>query len=455
MMSRWHNPAAPLLLALALVSCTGEKPVDTGVVCADPTASAGADLTITLGATATLDGSASTVCDTTVDQALYTWTFEQVPTGSAIDVTALSDNASNTAIAPVFAPDATGDYVLALVVSDPNGESSADYVVVSVVSGDQPPTADCGPDITGTVSVESVFDGTGSSDPEGAQLEYTWTLTSAPACSALDSTDLHNSSGATPSVVPDCDGGYTVSLVVSDGVNYSSPDICYLSVGSDNHWPVADAGDSLELGGCADNPLRLDGFGSYDEDGDSLTYAWTLYQAPVGSTVTDANFDDPTAPDPGFTWDIGGEYIFQLQVYDGEIWSDPDLVTVYIDEEGLNRSPIANAGDDQVIEEEADCTASSYIWSCEDCSASWVELDGSASTDPDGDRLNYTWSESTRTLVFSSPNSSITRATVPSQSATYGSASTMVFTASLDVRDCAESDVDTVTINYSCEGTAN
>jgi hypothetical protein len=31
----------------------------------------------------------------------------------------------------------------------------------------------------------------------------------------------------------------------------------------------------------------------------------------------------------------------------------------------------------------------------------------------------------------------------------------MVFTASLEARDCAESDVDTVTINYSCEGTAN
>ena len=451
---RWTTVLAPALVSLALIGCTGEEKVDSGVVCDDPVANAGADQSVTLGATVTLDAAASTVCDVTVEEAVYTWTVDQVPAGSAVDDSALSDNATNTAIAPSFVPDVDGDFVLSLVVSDENGESAADYAVIAVVTGDQPPVADCGPDISGIVDEQATFDGTGSSDPEGADIDYTWTLTAAPACSSLTSTNIYNNAGPTPSLVPDCDGSYTVSLVVSDGVNYSDPDICYLTVGSDNNWPVADAGDSQDLGGCADNPVELDAYGSYDEDGDSLTYEWSVYSAPAESAVTDANFDDNTAAAPQFTWDVAGEYTFQLQVNDGTVWSDPDLVTVSIDDADNNRRPIANGGDDQEIAEEADCTSASYLWTCDDCQASWVELDGSASTDPDADSLRYTWAEATRTLVFSAPASSITRATVPSQPATYGSASSTQFEVSLTVEDCAESDEDTVLINYSCEGVA-
>ena len=56
---------------------------------------------------------------------------------------------------------------------------------------------------------------------------------------------------------------------------------------------------------------------------------------------------------------------------------------------------------------------------------------------------------------FSAPSSAITRATVPAQSATYGSASSITFDVSLTVEDCAESATDNVTINYSCEGTSD
>ena len=452
MTHRWHSALAIFLLSAA---CDGEIKEDTGVICQDPVAVAGDDQSVTLGTTVQLDATGSSVCETTAGTETYTWSFTQVPPGSAVDDSALSDNATTTATTPLFLPDVTGDFVLTLVVEDGNGPSSADYVVVSVLSGDEPPVADCGPDLTGTVDEASTFDGSGSYDPEGARLTYTWSLTASPSCSDLASSDLRNNAGATPSLVPDCEGSYTVSLVVDDGVYYSDPSICYLTVGDDNESPVPDAGDNETLGGCADNPLGLDGYGSYDPEGDDLEYLWSVYSAPAGSAVTDANFDDVSSAAPEFTWDIAGEYMFQLSVYDGQVWSEPDVVTYLIDEAGNNSSPIANGGDDQVIEEEADCTSQSYIWECGDCASTWVELDGSASTDPDGDSLTYTWAESTRTLVFSAPSSAITRATVPAQSATYGSASTITFDVSLTVEDCAETATDTVTINYSCEGTSD
>ena len=451
---RWSILLAVPLACLGLTACDTGKEEDSGVICADPIASAGPDQGITLGATVTLDGTGSTICESTLETATFNWSFEQVPVGSAVDNSSLSDNATNSASAPSFVPDTVGTYVISLVVSDGNGDSPADLMVVTVESGDTPPVADAGPDLMGTEDEETIFDGSASYDPEGAELEFVWALSSVPSCSALENEDLHNNATSTPSIVPDCAGSFVVSLVVGDGIHWSDPDFAYLTVGDANEAPVPDAGESQELGGCAPNPLPLNGFASYDPDGDALTDEWSLYSAPAGSAATDADFDDVSLPDPSFSWDIAGSYTFQLQVYDGTIWSEGSLVTVLIDEEGNNRSPIANAGDDMVISVEADCTSQSYLWTCDDCSASTIELDGAASSDPDDDILTYTWAETTRTVSFSAPNSAITRVTVPAQPATYGSAVSTQFEVSLTVEDCAESDVDTMVIDYSCEGVA-
>jgi hypothetical protein len=200
--------------------------------------------------------------------------------------------------------------------------------------------------------------------------------------------------------------------------------------------------------------MPLDGTGSYDPEDDELSYSWSLYAAPSASTVTDADFDDPTLPSPHFDWDVPGTYTFQLQVNDGELDSAPDLVSITIGESADNRAPIANAGESQEIDETADCTSSSYVWTCEDCSAVDIELDGSASRDPDDDSMSYTWSESTGTVTFAARYSALTDATIPAQSAAYGTANSITFDVTLEVADCEESDADTVQILYSCTGEA-
>ena len=443
-----------LALVLIASACTGDKTVDSGVVCVDPVASVAEVPTVTLGATVTLDGSGSEICSKYSESAVYTWAIEQVPAGSAVDESSLSDNKSNSASQTSFIPDMTGDYVWTLQVSDSMADSATEYVVVNVVSGDQPPVANCGENLNGTVNESIDMDGSQSYDPEGATLEYYWSLSDTPDCSSLVSDDLYNASGPTSSVVPDCDGIYTVALVVSDSVQYSEPDICYIDVASGNRAPVADAGDGSEYTSCADNPLPLNGWGSYDLDGDDLEYQWSVVSVPEGSAATDSSISDPYAADPSFNWDASGSYMLQLQVTDGTFWSAPDIVSFTIGDESENSYPHANAGESIEVNTDADCETASYVWTCGDCPAETFDLDGSSSYDDDGDDLRFTWSESTGTLSFSNPWGPVTEATIEEQAATYGVDSTMSLEVNLEVADCQLSDNDTISVTYTCTGEA-
>ena len=441
---------------LVLVACSSDKVVDTATVvaCDAPVANAGADQGVALGGRVTLDGTASTFCEKNADLVTYTWTM-LAPAGSALDESALSDNRTLTASAPSFTPDIEGDYTFFLSVADGSTTSNEDPVVIRVTAGDNPPVADCGVDQEGAVGLASTLDGSASNDPEGATLEYMWALSDAPDCSALTSADIYNSGGPKPTIVPDCDGVFTISLVVSDGTHYSEPDICAVNVAGTNRTPTADAGDSLDLGACADNPINLDGHGSYDLDGDALTYRWSLIEAPAGSTASDANISDAASPEPAFTWDVVGAYSFQLDVYDGVTWSSPDVVTFTIAASSTNDRPFANAGADVSVEKEGECTSKSYAWTCTDCEAETFELDGSGSYDPDGDDISYTWSEPTGTVSFSSRYSALADGTIAAQPATYGSTTTLSLVVELSVSDCQYSDNDQTTVVYTCQGVSN
>jgi hypothetical protein len=455
MLNRLSTIKSPTLLCLVLaMGCIGDKTVDSGVVCEDPVAVASGSATITLGGTVSLDASGSNVCSTYSESATYTWAFEQVPAGSAVDESSLSDNKTNSASASSFIPDMTGDYVLTLMITDSLADSVLDYFVVSVVSGDQPPVADCGDNLSGAVNESLTLDGTGSYDPEGASIEYYWTLSDVPDCSSLDSDDIYNSAGPSPSVVPDCDGIFTVALVVSDSVQYSDPDICYLDIASGNRAPVADAGDGNDYTNCADNPLPLNAWGSYDLDGDDLVYLWSVVSVPEGSTADDTSFTDSSSAEPRFYWDVAGDYMLQLQVHDGEFWSAPDIVSFSIGDSDSNTSPYANAGEDVEVNTDADCETASYVWTCGDCPAETFDLDGSGSYDDDGDDLSFTWSESTGTVSFSNTWGPITEATIEEQVATYGVDSTMTLDINLEVADCQATDNDTITVSYTCTGEA-
>ena len=133
-----------------------------------------------------------------------------------------------------------------------------------------------------------------------------------------------------------------------------------------NQPPTANAG--VDIAVLVGQIVTLDGRGSQDPDGDSLTYFWTIIEVPDGSVAV---LNDPTISTPTFANDKPGTYLIQLIVNDSEFDSDPDTVEVTTD----NSPPIADAGPDQTA----------FVNDV-------VTLDASGSTDVDGDFLVYQWS---------------------------------------------------------------
>jgi len=388
------------------------------------------------------------------DETTYTWAVESVPVESSIDT---GDLDLTDPKSPTFVPDMVGTYVLSVYVTDREGtRSPVEYVVIEVASGNSAPVADCGANVNAAEGERVRFDGSASRDPEGARLEYNWTLASAPGCSALvaGSDDVFEHTTASPSVVPDCAGVFVVGLAVSDGEQWSAVDYCSVTVDADDEAPIADAGQTGLLSPCTAQTYQLNGYGSYDPEGRPLAYRWSLISAPAGSAASDANFDDPTLANPIFAWDVVGPYTFQLQVNDGVQDSVPDVVTHTFQDSSDNYVPIANAGSDVTVSIEAECSTSSYTWTCASCDPEEIDLDASASIDPvDGDELSFLWSEPTSSLTIASRSSAITTATTPTIAATYSTTVSRSWTVDLTVNDCADSDTDSLTVTYSCVGT--
>jgi hypothetical protein len=296
-----------------------------------PVADAGVALSYPAGTTITLDGSGST--DVDGDLLTYEWALTTAPNGSTATVS------DAHAVRPTFVLDFPGTYVAQLIVHDGTVPSIPDTVVISTLNSK--PSAQAGPDQTRAVGATVTLDGTGSSDPDGTPLTFTWSLLTAPEGSAAV---LQQGTTAHPSFVLDRAGVYTLGLVVSDGQFDSVPD--FVTIATSNSRPVADAGpDQTPAPGAL---VQLAGGGSHDVDGDALSYVWSFVHVPPGSTVTLAN---SAAPTPTFLPDLtGGAYVLQLIVSDGQLNSAPDTVVVT----APNLRLIDNDGDG-LNEEQGDC----------------------------------------------------------------------------------------------------
>ena len=230
----------------------------------------------------------------------------------------------NTAVRPNLPVDVYGTYELGLVVNDGTEDSAEDICVVSTIEN-MPPIA-----VIGSATVvdnEVCLDGTGSYDPNGDPLTFMWEIVSAPAGSMAGFDDPES---ATPCITPDVPGEYEVELVVNDGYEDSEPARATAVVEDDNTPPVAIAGVSFVS--PVDEPVCLDGSDSYDDDGDPLTFQWSLLSRPSGST---AELTGDTTVSPCITPDVAGDFQVQLIVNDGLEDSVPDTLVISGEAESL------------------------------------------------------------------------------------------------------------------------
>lgn len=79
---------------------------------------------------------------------------------------------------------------------------------------DNPPVANAGPDPSVRIGSTVILNGSGSSDPDGDTITYSWSISSKPKGSKAKLTNLKSVS---PTFIADKKGKYVVSLTVNDG----------------------------------------------------------------------------------------------------------------------------------------------------------------------------------------------------------------------------------------------
>ncbi|MGR8932359.1 MAG: PKD domain-containing protein, partial [Gammaproteobacteria bacterium] len=273
----------------------------------------------------------------------------------------------------------------------------------------QKPIANAGNDQSVAVGTTVSLDGSASTDADGDNLTYSWGVISAPC-----PVQLSDDTVVQPSFTVNCPGEYVLQLVVNDGQVSSVADEVVIS--TVNTKPVANAGFDQTV--AVDDVVMLDGSASSDVDGDILSFHWSIVSAPIdsGALISDASIARPE-----LTFNKSGNYVIQLIVNDGLSDSDPDVVVISTS----NSVPIAKAGNDRAV-----------------AVGNVVTLDGSASSDVDGDVLAFTWA-----LVSAPVNSTATLSEIHAVKPTFDADLPGVYVAQLIVNDgTVDSVPDTVTI---------
>jgi hypothetical protein len=239
-----------------------------------------------------------------------------------------------------------------------------------------------------TAGEEGELNGSGSYDLDGPPIShYEWTQLEGPPVAVTDAT-----AAVTSFTAPDVESRTPVafSLVVSNEMQTSAPATTEILILPPNQPPQANAGADQEV--IAGDVVALDGSGSFDPDGDPLTALWEqIAGEPVLLQEPSALVTSFRAPEVR----ADSTLVFLLTVVDSRGgWSD-DQTTVQVIR--LNRVPVAVAGGDQVVDEHER-----------------VELDGSASYDPDHDELSYQWTQALGpTVVLEGAASTVASFVVP------------------------------------------
>ncbi len=291
-----------------------------------PTADAGANTTVTEGASVTLDGTGSSDPDASTTLT-YSWARKSGETDNAVTLTN-ADKASASFTAP---NDIAANATLTFVLTVSDGTASATDEVVITVTGANA-AATFGGDLTGAVTEDDedkdeasgtvTVDDSDGADTVQAQTDKAGTYgtfsikTNGEWTYTLDNTD-------------DDTNALAAGATVSDAFAIQSADdtagTVTITVTGANDAPTADAGaNKTVIEGAS---VTLDGTGSDPDASTTLTYSWARKSGETDNAVTLTNADKAsasfTAPD-----DIVADatLTFVLTVSDGTVSATDEVV---------------------------------------------------------------------------------------------------------------------------------
>ncbi|WP_338023584.1 myxosortase-dependent M36 family metallopeptidase [Archangium primigenium] len=316
-----------------------------------PVVSAGANKTVDERTAVTLTGSAYSPTNKPLT---YAWTQKSGPS--------VTLSGANTLTASFTAPDVAADTDLVFELSASDGTASAtSSVTVRVLNLNRAPSVNAGLDALVDERAAVTLMGS-ASDEDGDPLTYRWFQTAGTPVALRGATSL-SASFTAPEV--SSSETLTFTLWVSDGKT-SATDSVNVVVQNVNRAP-----ELLVLDVTADErtTIHLDAIG-YDTDGDTLSYAWTQKSGP---TVTLAGQNTAHASFEAGEVSADTEFTFEVSVNDGTASA---TTTVKVLVRNVNRAPTAVAGDGATVN-----------------SGATFQLNGGASSDPDGDALSYEWTQ--------------------------------------------------------------
>ena len=272
-----------------------------------------------------------------------------------------------TSAKPTFmSPDSDVDksYIFTLEVTDDLGVKDSKDVTIDVISN-VPPVISTETEVYVFEGEYVSLDASLSSDSDGDALIFDWFHGNSDFISNVPL--VNKSKPVVSFTAPEVETLTYMPIVLrlTDGTEDTYQTVKVYIKDIINLVPVAIAGTDFD---APENVKGyLDGTASVDVEGKPVTYLWTSEYLVL---------DDVTAAKPSFTAPevvADTTVLVTLVVNDGKWNSAPDTVLVTVKQ--VNKIPVAVAGSDIVVNE-----------------GDQIKLDGSASSDPDGDVITYKWS---------------------------------------------------------------
>jgi hypothetical protein len=336
------------------------NPAGAGQTNRRPTAAIAAQAAVPEGTTVNLT---CTGTDADNDPLTFIWGQQTGPL-----VTFTTPDSSQPGKITFTAPEvtATTSVTMTCTVSDGTAFSTVATRAFNVTNVDKPPVANAGPDQTVNEGTLVILTAAGSSDPDGDALSFAWTQTAGPAVTLTGSNTVSPVFIAPNVPVTGATLTFSVAVTAAGVTRSASVNVNVTDV--TNQQPTVSAGPNQSVNERTLGQLHAV---ANDPDGDPLTVTWTQV-SPATPVIALSNAGDlsPTFTAPEVTADT--DFTFQVMVSDGALSA---TATTVVTVKNVNQAPVAVASASPLATQEHGT----------------ITLDGTASFDPDGQGLTYSW----------------------------------------------------------------